>query len=1050
MKIETEEIDESVVTLDTYNSDLNLVIDASKYSAHPLTNEGFAFMWAGARATHGSSKGKFCFEMKVLQHLDVSHLPSDEPNPHVVRIGFSVESSTLQLGEDPLSYGYGGTGKISTNCQFKDYGSPFMAGDCILAAVNMDSDPIQIGFAKNGKFLGWAYKVNKSELQGKALFPHVLTKNCEFDVNFGQKEELLTLLKDVERGDVIEPLASLWASPIVLVRKEDGSTRFSVDYYRLNEVTKKDSYPRPRIAEILDILSGSKWFSTRDLKEWKSPPVLQLAAAKRKIAIHNCLILATDVITSMIMMCGLPGAGKSVWAAEYSEKKHPDKKYNVLGTNNIIDKMKVMGLPRKRNYAGRWDVLIQMATKCLNKMFEIGSKLRRNYILDQTNVYPTAQRRKMRNFEGFKRIAVVVVPTEEEYKRRCDKRDREEGKEVPDQAVLEMKANFKLPEVSDIFDDVIYTELPKEEAEKLVHVYNEEGRAAVGPPRKQQFRPNQEPSGFGNNRGFDTGRGNFVSNRNTSSPGRGGGYPNRGNFESSRGGHDGGRGSFGGRGGYGGNRGYDGGRGGYNSGSGGYDGGRGGYDGSRGGYDGGRGGYDGSRGGYDGGRGGYGSNRGGYDGGRGAFDTNRGGYDGGRGGFDANRGGYDVGRGGFDRKRGFDEGPGRFDRLQPGHGNGNRSFGGNSPGGYGGGSQSHYGGGYGASSNYSESSTGFGNGSNTYSSRGAPRGRGEFRPMRGAAAQSNYGGRDFNYGNDSSSGQFSESSFNKEPALGAYDKGGSPGTRGQRGFRGAPSRGGSVGARGNTASSRGYASGGNISSRGGYGGDYGREPPSAYGSGYGSYGDYNEKPQPGPGFRGGSESFPRRDAGSYGSTPQAGFKKEPGQGVESGGFDGSSRNVRGTTRPSGRTGTRWSAETPQTYPQRTPAVSQDSSPYSGFGAAVKSEPVGGPAANTRYDQFSGQGSNYGNFGQGTPSNQSFQGTQSYGYQPTGGAGSQQWGGAQAGSAGNPVGQPPAAEQPQWSQFYQQQPSQPNQYFSQYYGQQTATTTPPYGSVYGAK
>ncbi|KFM69215.1 Heterogeneous nuclear ribonucleoprotein U-like protein 1, partial [Stegodyphus mimosarum] len=967
MKIETEEIDESVVTLDTYNSDLNLVIDASKYSAHPLTNEGFAFMWAGARASHGSSKGKFCFETKVLQHLDVSHLPSDEPNPHVVRVGFSVESSTLQLGEDPLSYGYGGTGKISTNCQFKDYGSSFMAGDSILAAVNMDSDPIQIGFAKNGKFLGWAYKVNKSDLQGQALFPHVLSKNCEFEVNFGQKEQPYFPLPDS-----LKDYAFVGCLP--LDQRECGTR----------------------------------------------PP-------KRR---EDC---------EMIMMCGLPGAGKSVWAAEYSEK-HPDKKYNVLGTNNIIDKMKVMGLPRKRNYAGRWDVLIQMATKCLNKMFEIGSKLRRNYILDQTNVYPTAQRRKMRNFEGFKRIAVVVVPTEEEYKRRCDKRDREEGKEVPDQAVLEMKANFKLPEVSDIFDDVIYTELPKEEAEKLVHTYNEEGRAAVGPPRKQ-FRPNEQSSGFGNNRGFDTGRGNFVSNRNTSSPGRGGGYPSRSNFESSRGGHDSGRGGFGGgRGGYGGNRGYDGGRGGYNSGSGG--------------YDGGRGGYDGSRGGYEGGRGGYGSNRGGYDGGRSAFDSNRGGYDGGRGGFDANRGGYDGGRGGFDRKRGFDEGPGRFDRMQSGHGNGNRSFGGNSPGGYGGGSQSHYGGGYGASSNFSESSTGFGNSSNTYSSRGAPRGRGDFRPMRGAAVQSNYGGRDFNYGNDSSSGQFSESSFNKEPALGAYDKGGSPGTRGQRGFRGAPSRGGnsrggSVGARGNTVSSRGYGSGSNISSRGGYGGDYGREPPSAYGSGYGSYGDYNEKAQPGPGFRGGSESFPRRDAGSYGSTPQAGFKKEPG--VESSGFDGSSRNVRGTTRPSGRTGTRWSAETPQTYPQRTPAVSQgDSSSYSGFGAAVKSEPVVGAAANTRYDQFSGQGSNYGNFGQGTPSNQGFQGTQSYGYQQTAGAGSQQWGGAQAGSGGNPVGQPAAAEQPQWSQFYQQQPSQPNQYFSQYYGQQAATTTPAYGSVYGAK
>ncbi|GIY39083.1 heterogeneous nuclear ribonucleoprotein U-like protein 1 [Caerostris extrusa] len=140
MKIETEEIDETIVTLDTYNSDLNLVIDSSCYLAQPLTTEGFALMWAGARATHGSSSGKFCYEVKIGEHLDVSHLPADELNPHVIRLGFSVESSSLQLGEDEFSYGYGGTGKISTNSQFKDYGSPFKCGDVILALANMDSN----------------------------------------------------------------------------------------------------------------------------------------------------------------------------------------------------------------------------------------------------------------------------------------------------------------------------------------------------------------------------------------------------------------------------------------------------------------------------------------------------------------------------------------------------------------------------------------------------------------------------------------------------------------------------------------------------------------------------------------------------------------------------------------------------------------------------------------------------------------------------------------------------------------------------------------------
>ena len=82
---------------------------------------------------------------------------------------------------------------------------------------------------------------------------------------YSVRQEVAKQLQDMQAAGVITQSCSPWASPVVLVRKRDGSHRFCVDYRQLNAVTKPDRYPLPRIDDLLDQLGKSHYFSTLDL-----------------------------------------------------------------------------------------------------------------------------------------------------------------------------------------------------------------------------------------------------------------------------------------------------------------------------------------------------------------------------------------------------------------------------------------------------------------------------------------------------------------------------------------------------------------------------------------------------------------------------------------------------------------------------------------------------------------------------------------------------------------------------------------------------------------
>ena len=130
--------------------------------------------------------------------------------------------------------------------------------------------------------------------QYREVFPDVPSKTnlIEHDVDVGDsapikqhpyrvspmKKELLD--KEVQymlKNDIIEESQSNWSSPCILVPKHDGGFRFCTDFRKVNDKTKSDSFPIPRIADCIDQIGNAKFVSTFDMLKgyWQVPLTLR-------------------------------------------------------------------------------------------------------------------------------------------------------------------------------------------------------------------------------------------------------------------------------------------------------------------------------------------------------------------------------------------------------------------------------------------------------------------------------------------------------------------------------------------------------------------------------------------------------------------------------------------------------------------------------------------------------------------------------------------------------------------------------------------------------
>lgn len=138
-------------------------------------------------------------------------------------------------------------------------------------------------FAKNPKSPGTNLKVRHHIDTGN----HPSIKQRPFRISPKEQEIIHKEVGEMLQNGIIRSSRSPWASPVVLVMKKDGSIRFCVDYRKLNQITKKDVYPLPRIDDMLDTMANMHYYTSIDLASGYWQVELE-ESSKEKTAFTSC------------------------------------------------------------------------------------------------------------------------------------------------------------------------------------------------------------------------------------------------------------------------------------------------------------------------------------------------------------------------------------------------------------------------------------------------------------------------------------------------------------------------------------------------------------------------------------------------------------------------------------------------------------------------------------------------------------------------------------------------------------------------------------------
>lgn len=129
-------------------------------------------------------------------------------------------------------------------------------------------------------------RIRTGEMQIKLIDPNRTVQRRPYRLSPDEREVLRHKIDGLSSAGIIRPSCSPFASPVLLVKKKDGSDRLCVDYRELNSNTVPDKYPLPLINDQIQRLSGAKYFTTLDM-----------ASGFHQLPIHEDSIERTAFVT---------------------------------------------------------------------------------------------------------------------------------------------------------------------------------------------------------------------------------------------------------------------------------------------------------------------------------------------------------------------------------------------------------------------------------------------------------------------------------------------------------------------------------------------------------------------------------------------------------------------------------------------------------------------------------------------------------------------------------------------------------------------------------